>query len=79
MSIPDLNELLARPSPVTGRRRTPEILRARKKELTRRSTIARYRAWQALSRLYPQDFEALLEQARAQVDTEHGSLPGDEP
>lgn len=77
----DLDALVALPP---GRRRgrpatfTPDVAKARHAETVRRLNAARALALKALTRLHPNDFRALCEQARAKINAERGPLPGDE-
>jgi hypothetical protein len=69
---PDLQSLLEL-------KRPPEVVKARVAEQRRRRSKAFGMASVAMSRLHPEDYKALLAQARAAVDAERGPLPGDEP
>jgi len=69
---------VAAPKPPRRRKRTPEEIKARKAEQTRRHVEARRRAAILLADRYPEEFDLLLEDMKVQIADERGPLPGDE-
>lgn len=78
MSEPNLDELLAGNTPANKARDLPlEVARKRNAELSKRNAAARYMAIKALTVLHRDDYQSLMSQARAKVDSDRGPLPGD--
>lgn len=69
---------VAAPKPPRRPKRTPEEIKARKAEQTRRHVEARRRASILLADRYPEEFDLLLEDMKVQIADERGALPGDE-
>lgn len=61
-----------------NRKFSPEVAKARRKEMSRRTGHAKARALAVLQRLHPEDYRALYLQAKGELDEECGPLPGDD-
>ena len=61
------------------RKLPPDVAKARQREQFRRHSAAGRLVLQALSRLHPEEYRSLLDQAQARLVAERGPLPGDEP
>lgn len=55
----------------------PEVAKARVVERNRRNGRAQTKAYQALARAFPDEYQALFREAQRRINEERGRLPGD--